>query len=65
MTPGALSKLRRDTVANRITRVNLLVSGLSLLLACFSFVVYDQITVRNNILESLASQAGIIAANSP
>jgi signal transduction histidine kinase len=44
--------------------MNMLVSGLALLLACSGFFAYDQFTVRQNLVHTLSAQAQIIASNS-
>jgi signal transduction histidine kinase len=42
----------------------MLVSGAALLIACASFIAYDQLSVRDAITRNLSAQAQIIAANS-
>ncbi len=44
--------------------MNLLVSGLALLLACFAFITYDQVTFRQGLLRTLSAQAQIVGSNS-
>ena len=44
--------------------MNMLVSGVALLLACAGFFAYDQITVREGLVRTLSAQAQIIASNS-
>ena len=53
-----------DSIAGRLTWMNLLVSGIALLLACVSFLAYDQITFRDNLIRSLSAQAQIVGDNS-
>jgi signal transduction histidine kinase len=44
--------------------MNMLVSGVALLLACAGFFAYDQITFRQSLVRTLSAQAQIIASNS-
>jgi signal transduction histidine kinase len=44
--------------------MNMVVSGVALLLACAGFFAYDQITFRENLARTLSAQAQIIGANS-
>lgn len=44
--------------------MNMVVSGVALLLACAGFFAYDQITFRDNLVRTLSAQAQIIGANS-
>jgi signal transduction histidine kinase len=44
--------------------MNMLVSGIALLLACSSFVAYDLITFRQGTVQNLSTQAQIIGTNS-
>ena len=52
------------SISGRLTRVNLLVSGTALLLAYVSFVAYDLYSLRENLIESLNTEAAIVGANS-
>jgi signal transduction histidine kinase len=52
------------SIAGRLTRMNMLVSGAALLLACTSFIAYDLISFRDTIVGNLRVQASIIGANS-
>jgi len=52
------------SVSGRLTRMNLLVSGAALLLACFAFLSYDVYNFRDILIRNLAAQAQIIGANS-
>jgi signal transduction histidine kinase len=47
-----------------LTRMNLLVSGAALLFACLAFVVYDVLSFRDHLVQSLSTQADIIGTNS-
>ncbi len=44
--------------------MNVLVSGVALLLACAGFLTYDQITSRQSLVRTLSAQAQIIGSNS-
>jgi signal transduction histidine kinase len=52
------------TIARQLTRMNMLVSGTALLLACGIFVVSDVLTFRAAIARNLSTQAQMIASNS-
>jgi signal transduction histidine kinase len=51
-------------IAHKLTRMNMLVSGVALLLACSAFIGYDLITFRQGAVRNLAIQAQIIGVNS-
>jgi signal transduction histidine kinase len=53
-----------SSISTRLTIMNVLVSGAALLLACFAFFTYDQITFREGLLRTLSAQAQIIGSNS-
>lgn len=55
---------RRETIAGKLTRMNLLVSGIALLLAYLSFLAYDLLSLRQNLINSLNAEAAIVSANS-
>ena len=55
---------RTGSIGNRLTLMNMLVSGTALVLACASFFAYDQITFRDSLVRTLSAQAEIIASNS-
>jgi signal transduction histidine kinase len=54
----------RQSISGRLTRVNLLVSGIALLLAFVSFLAYDLYTSRQSLISSLGTEAAIVSANS-
>ena len=56
-------RLRDHPISRKLTLMNMAVSGSALLLACVSFVVYDFLTVWDNLERYAASQADVIAAN--
>jgi signal transduction histidine kinase len=55
---------RTRSIAARLSVMNLLVSGVALLLAFVSFVGYDLINTRQTAIDNLTGEAQIIAANS-
>lgn len=57
--------IRRDTsITNRLTRMNILVSGAALLMACAAFVIYDWLSFREAMVHNLSIQAQIAGSNS-
>lgn len=52
------------SISTKLVWMNLAVSAAALLLASLSFLAYDQVTARADLVESLSTQAQIIAANS-
>ena len=52
------------SISGKLTRTNLLVSGTALLLAYVSFLGYDLYSLRQNLIESLSTEAAIVGANS-
>jgi signal transduction histidine kinase len=52
------------SISAKITWMNMLVSGLALLLAAGAFFAYDQVTFRQELVHALSAQAQIIASNS-
>jgi signal transduction histidine kinase len=52
------------SISARLTRMNLLVSGAALLMAYISFMAYDLYTLRQNLVETLNTEATIIGSNS-
>jgi signal transduction histidine kinase len=55
---------RTKSISTRLTMMNMLVSGVALLLACAGFFAYDQITFRQTMIRTLSAQAEIIGSNS-
>jgi len=55
---------RTRSISSRLTMMNMLVSGVALLLACAGFFAYDQITFRQGLIRTLSAQAQIIGSNS-
>jgi signal transduction histidine kinase len=52
------------SISGRLTRMNMLVSGAALLLACLAFLSYDVYNFRDILIRNLAAQAQIIGTNS-
>ncbi len=53
----------RDSLSKKLTAMNMLVSGVALLLASASFFAYDVITFRTNLINNTSTQAQIIGSN--
>src|ERR1700676_4649501 len=56
--------LRGNSIAKRLTRMNILVSGAGLLIACAAFVAYDLVNFRETMVHNLSIQAQIAGSNS-
>ncbi len=59
-----MAEKRTRSISGRLMMMNILVSGIALLLACAGFFTYDQITFRQSLVRTLSAQAQIIASNS-
>jgi signal transduction histidine kinase len=57
-------KVRPNSITTKLTRMNMLVSGAALLLACAAFVAYDLVTFRESMAHNLAIQAQVAGSNS-
>ncbi len=55
--------LNSQSIAGKLTRMNVLVSGTALLLAYFAFLGYDLFTLRQDLVGSLSTEAAIVGAN--
>jgi signal transduction histidine kinase len=53
-----------QSIAGRLMRMTLLVSGMALFLAYVSFLAYDLYSLRQNLMSSLDTEADLIGANS-
>ena len=53
-----------QSISGRLTALVVLVSGTALLLAYISYLAYDFYSLRNNLIESIDSQANLIGINS-
>jgi signal transduction histidine kinase len=58
------SPVRSKSIATRLSWMNLLVSGVALLLAYVSFLAYNLVTYREAAIDSLTGEAQIIGTNS-
>src|ERR1700716_274991 len=56
--------LRGNSIAKRLTRMNILVSGVGLLISCAAFVAYDLMSFREAMVHNLSIQAQIAGSNS-
>lgn len=56
--------MRNSSISNRLTVMNMLVSGIALLLACAAFFAYDLLTFRAARVRGLSIQAEIVGSNS-
>lgn len=52
------------SLANKLTYINMLVSGACLLLASLAFVAYDELTYKQTMVKALSSEAQIVGFNS-
>src|ERR1700722_4753038 len=52
------------SISGKLTRMNVMVSGIALVLAYVSFLVYDLYSLRQNLIYSLITEAGIVGENS-
>lgn len=52
------------TISGKITRMNLMVTGMALLLAYLSFLFYDLYSLRQNLIHSVETEAAIVGSNS-
>ncbi|HXI41015.1 MAG TPA: ATP-binding protein [Bryobacteraceae bacterium] len=57
-------KFRDYSIKKKLTLMNMLVSGVTLLLACVAFGVYELATLRSNMVKTLSIQAQMVGANS-
>jgi signal transduction histidine kinase len=53
-----------QSISGRLTALVVFVSGIALLLAYVSYLAYDYYSLRNNLIESIDSQANLIGINS-
>jgi signal transduction histidine kinase len=59
-----MKETQANTITRKLTRMNMLVSGAALVMACAAFVGYDVIAFRQTIGENLSVQARIAGLNS-
>jgi signal transduction histidine kinase/DNA-binding response OmpR family regulator len=55
---------RHYSIATKLTRMNMLVSGAALLLACAAFIAYDLVSFRDGMVHNLSIQAQVAGSNS-
>jgi signal transduction histidine kinase len=53
-----------QSIAGKLTRVNLIVCGTALILAYVSFLFYDVYTLRGDLIKALGTEASIVGSNS-
>jgi signal transduction histidine kinase/DNA-binding response OmpR family regulator len=56
-------KIQHYSISEKLTWMNMMVSGVALLLACTAFFAYDLYTFRVGILHNLSTEAKIIGSN--
>jgi len=56
--------IRGNSIAKRLTTMNVLVSGAALLISCAAFVAYDRVSFRQTMVHNLSIQAQIAGSNS-
>ncbi|HSY17175.1 MAG TPA: ATP-binding protein [Candidatus Acidoferrales bacterium] len=56
--------LRNLPIRRKLMAVNLLISGVVLVLACAAFITYEVVTLRKGMVQGYTTRASIIAANS-
>src|SRR6266850_1793611 len=59
-----MARTQDSTITKKLTRLNMLVSGAALLMACATFVTYDLFTFREAIVRNLSIQASVAGSNS-
>ncbi len=52
------------TISGKLTRIHLLMSGMALVLAYFSFLAYDFYTLRRDLIRSVTAEARLVGENS-
>src|SRR6201988_3327219 len=57
-------KIPRYSITAKLTRMNMLVSGAALLIACVAFVAYDRVTFQQAMVHNLSMQAQMAGSNS-
>lgn len=55
---------KANTISAKLTRLNLLVTGVALLLACLAFLIYDFYSYRATLIQNLFAAAQIAGTNS-
>jgi signal transduction histidine kinase/CheY-like chemotaxis protein len=57
-------RVRHYSITTKLTRMNMLVSGAALLLACAAFITYDLVSFREGMVHNLSIQAQVAGTNS-
>src|SRR5258708_32174158 len=57
-------RVRHYSIGRKLTRMNMLVSGAALLLACAAFITYDLVSFREGMVHNLSIQAQVAGSNS-
>jgi signal transduction histidine kinase len=55
--------VKRRSISQRLTHMNMVVSGVAVVTACLAFIVYDVVTFRDTTVRTLSTRAQIIGAN--
>ena len=59
-----MPRVRHHSITTKLTRMNMLVSGAALLLACAAFITYDLVSFREGMVYNLSIQAQVAGSNS-
>src|SRR5258708_22743401 len=57
-------RVRHYSIGRKLTRMNMLVSGAALLLACAAFITYGLVSFREGMVHNLSIQAQVAGSNS-
>src|SRR5437870_13799448 len=57
-------RVHSHSITAKLTKMNMLVSGAALLIACVAFVAYDRVTFRQAMVHNLSIQAQMAGSNS-
>jgi signal transduction histidine kinase/DNA-binding response OmpR family regulator len=57
-------RVPRHSITAKLTKMNMLVSGAALLIACVAFVAYDRVTFQQTMVHNLSIQAQMAGSNS-
>jgi signal transduction histidine kinase len=58
-----MTRFRDLPIRQKLTYVSVVTSGVTLLLACIAFVVYERVTFSHTLLQELSSEAQIVGSN--
>ncbi len=59
-----MAKRRHYSITTKLTKMNMLVSGAALVLACTAFIAYDLVSFRDNMVHNLSIKAQVVGFNS-